>query len=136
MTDESEVLKKLVIEEKDVIKETEKYVEEASKYFRIEKPSGRIIFQNFGALTDKQRIAIILLGKYFACKLMLIKEPSLNITEISKELGRPMTTLSSSLGDLVKKGYVEYLSGKKYKISYNRIKEIFSEISQKKNHNP
>lgn len=135
MLDENEVLKRLVVDEKDVIKILEKHVEEALKYFSIEKPSGRVIFQNFGALTDKKRIAIILLGKYFACKLKLIEDPSLSITDISRELGRPMTTLSKSLGDLVDKGYVEYLSGKKYRISYNRIKEIFDDISQEKRKN-
>lgn len=128
MAKENEVLMKLVVEEKDVTKELERVVEEASKYFRIEKPSGKIIFQNFGALNDKQRIAIVLLGKYFANRLKMIENPSLSISEISKELGRPMTTLSGNIKELVTKGYIEYLPGKKYRIAYNRIREIVDDL--------
>lgn len=128
MTEENEILKKLVVEEKDITKEMEKLVGEASKHFRIEKPSGRIIFQNFGSLSDKQRIAIVLLGKYFANKLSMIENPSLSISEIAKEIGRPMTTLSGNMKELINKGYVEYLPGKKYRVAYHRIKEIFEDV--------
>jgi predicted Rossmann fold nucleotide-binding protein DprA/Smf involved in DNA uptake len=134
MVEENEILKKLVIEEKDIMKELEKMVEEASKYFRIEKPSGRIIFQNFGSLNDKQRIAVVLLGKYFASKpeLNIIKDPSLNISDIAKELGKPVTSLSGDIKELVTKGYVEYLPGKKYRVAYHRIKEIFDDVLKPK----
>lgn len=128
MIEENEILKKLVVEEKDITKEMEKLVGEASKHFRIEKPSGRIIFQNFGSLNDKQRIAIILLGKYFANRLDMVENPSLSISEIAKELGRPMTTLSGNMKELVTKGYIEYLPGKKYRVAYHRVKEIFDDI--------
>lgn len=137
MADETQILEKLVVEEKDIIKELEKTVEEASKYFSIERPSGRINFQNYGSLNDKQRIATLLLGKYYAQKLKIIDNASLSISEIAKELGRPMTTLSKSVGELRDKGYIEYLTnGKRYIIAYHRIKEIFSDvlaIKQKRN---
>lgn len=128
MTEENEILRKLVVEEEDVIKELEKLVEEASKYFLIEKPSGKIIFKDFGTLTNKQRIAIVLLGKYFAKKLKLIENDSLGISEIAKELGSPRTSLSGPIKELVKEGYVEYLPGRKYRIAYHRIKELFDKI--------
>ncbi len=128
MSEENEILKKLVVEEKDITKEMERLVEEAQKHFRIEKPSGRIIFQDFGSLSDKQRIATILLGKYFAHRLNLIESPSLSISETANELGRPMTALSGSMRELVTKGYVEYLPGKKYRVAYHRIKEMFEDI--------
>lgn len=128
MIEENEILKRLVVEEKDITKVMEKLVDEASKHFRIEKPSGRIIFEDFGLLNDKQRIAIVLVGKYFAHRLKIIENPSLSISEIAKELGRPMTALSGNIKELVKNGYVEYLPGKKYRIAYHRIKEIFNEL--------
>jgi hypothetical protein len=129
MTEESEILKKLLVEEKDMTKELEKQVEEASKHFRIEKPSGRILFKDFGALRDKQRIAVLLLGKYFACQLKLIEDPSLSMSEISRELVRPMTTLSKYVGELVDAGYIESLPAtRKYRVSYHRIPEIFSSV--------
>lgn len=128
MVDESEILKKLVVDEEEITKELEKMVEEAQKYFRIEKPSGKIIFQDFGSLSDKQRIAVVLIGKYFASKMKMLENPSLSISEVAKELGRPMTALSGTMKELVTKGYVEYLPGKKYKVAYHRIKEIFADI--------
>ncbi len=133
MTSENEILNKLVIEEKDVTKEMEKLVGEVSKYFRIERPSGRILFQNFGLLSDKQRISIILMGKYFANKLSIIENASMSISEIAYDLGRPMTALSGPVKELVTKGFVESLPGRKYKIAYHRINEIFETIISSKN---
>jgi len=128
MSGGNEVLKKLIVDEKDTIKEMEKLVGQASKYFRIEKPSGRIIFQNFGALTDQQRICIILVGKYFANNLGFIKDCTLSISDIAKELGRPMTTLSKYMRSLASRGFIERLPGRKYRIAYHRISEIFENI--------
>jgi predicted transcriptional regulator len=132
MEEESEILRKLVVDEKDVIKELEKLVEQSQKYFRIESTSGKIVFQDYGSLSDKQRIAVVLIGRYFASKLKLIEDPSLSISEIAKEIGRPMTTLSKYTRDLVDRGYVEYLPGKKYRIAYHRIKEIYNDILETK----
>lgn len=132
MYEEKDILEKLVVDEKDISKELEKLVEEASKYFKIERPSGRIIFQDFGSLTDKQRIAIVLIGKYFASRMKMIENPSLSISEMAKELGRPMTTLSGAMKELVTKGYVEYLPGKKYRIEYHRIEDVFGDILNQK----
>jgi predicted transcriptional regulator len=128
MAKDDEPLKRLLIDESDVMKDMEKIVDKASKFFKIEKPSGRIIFQNFGALTDLQRIAIVLVGKYFASKLGLIQSHTLGVSEIAKESGRPVTTLSGKLKELVDKGFVEKLPGRKYSIVYHRINEIFDKV--------
>ncbi|MEM4258738.1 MAG: hypothetical protein QXL17_06275, partial [Candidatus Thermoplasmatota archaeon] len=103
-------------------------VDDAIKIFRIEQPSGRIIFQDFGGLSDKQRILVILVGKYFANKMGIIENASMSISEIAKELGRPMTALSGPIRDLVKQGFVEDLPGRKYRVAYHRIREIFDKI--------
>ncbi len=132
MPEENEILKKLVVSEEDVTKEMEQLVNEASKIFKIEQPSGRIIFHDFGKLNDKQRILVILVGKYFASRVGIIENPSMSISEISKELGRPMTALSGPIKDLVKQGYVEYLPGRKYRVAYHRIKEIFEKMLSSK----
>jgi DNA-binding transcriptional ArsR family regulator len=125
MADEKSVFSKLVIDEKETVKELEKLVEIATKIFRIEKPSGRIIFTSFGKLTDRQRILSVLVGKYFASKIGIIENSSLSISEIASELGRPMTTLSKPLGELTKQGFVESLPGRKYTVAYHRLSEIF-----------
>jgi hypothetical protein len=132
MIDEKDILQKLVIDEKDVTKDMVKLVEEATKIFRIESPSGKIIFQNFGVLSDKNRLLVILTGKYFANRLDMLENASLSISDMAKELGRPMTTLSGPIRDLVKTGYVENLPGRKYRIAYHRIKEIFDDVLSSK----
>jgi len=125
MTDEKDILEKLLVEEKDVIKDLDDLVDKAKEIFVIEKPSGRIIFKNFGKLSDPQRICSLLMGKFFAAKIGLIEDSFMAISEIARELGRPKTTLSKPLGELVKSGYVEKLPLRKYMIAYHRLNEIF-----------
>ncbi len=128
MLGEKEILQKLVVDEKDTIRDLERLVNESSKFFKIEKPTGRIIFVNFGDLSDPKRICIVMIGKYFANKLELVESPNLSISDIAKEIGKPMTTLSSPMRDLTKKGYVEKLPGRKYRIAYHRISEILEKV--------
>src|SRR3990172_6121133 len=125
----SSILQRLVIDEKDLTPELETLVQELSRHFRIEKLTGRIIFQNIGVWNNKQKILIVLMGKYFATALRLIENSWLSITEISKEIGVPITTLSSKLRELVKAGYIEYSPEpvNKYRIAYLRIREIVDE---------
>lgn len=125
MTNENDILKKLLVDEKDVVKELVSLVEKAKEIFVIERSSGKIIFKNFGELTDVQRICALLSGRYFASKLGISQDHSLGVTEIAKELGRPKTTLSGPMRDLVKKGYLVKLTNRKYAIAYHRIKDIF-----------
>ena len=110
------------------IQELEKLVEAASKFFRIERPSGRVVFRDFKKLTDKQRIAALLSAKYFAAKSQIITDQTLRIREIAKELGRPATTLSGPLRQLIKEGFVEPLPEKKYSIVHHRLTELFERV--------
>ena len=128
MVEESDIFKKILIEEKDTLKELESQISRATEIFRIEKPSGKIIFQNFGELSDTQRISALLMGKFFAKKAGLEVNDSVGVGEISKGLGRPMTTLSGPLKELVNKGFVERLLDRKYRIAYHRISEILDKI--------
>jgi len=126
MSEEKEILKKLLVDEKDVIKDLANLVDKAKDVFVIEKNSGKVIFNEFGKLSDPQRICALLVGRYFAEKLEVLEDSSLGISEIANDLGRPKTALSGPLKDLIKKGYVEKLSNRKYKIAYHRIKEILN----------
>jgi len=128
MVEENQILRKLLVEERDVIKDLSVLVDRVSEIFRIEKPSGRIVFMNFGELSDPQRLASLLLGRYFANKLALVESNSLGISEIAEQLGRPKTALSGPLKELVTKGFVEKLPDRKYRIAYNRIRDIFDTL--------
>jgi hypothetical protein len=126
--EEHEILEKLVVEERDLTKELATVVDRATEIFRIERPSGKILFKNFTGLSDKQRILAVLIGKYFGRRLGIVEEPAMSISEIAKELGRPVTALSGPIRDSVKGGLVEHLSDRKYRIAYHRISYILEKI--------
>jgi hypothetical protein len=48
MSDPKDVFSKLVVDEKETLKELERLVDAATKIFRIERPSGQVVFQDFG----------------------------------------------------------------------------------------
>lgn len=125
MVDEKDVLKKLLVDETFVIKDLASLVDKAKDIFVIEKSSGRVIFKDFGSLTDPQRICALLIGRYFAVKVGILKDSALSISEISKTLGRPLKPLSGRMTELIKKGYAEKLTNRKYMITYHRIHDIF-----------
>jgi len=127
MVDEKEILEKLLVDEKDIINELAKSVDNVKDIFVIEKQSGRIIFKDFGKLSDPQRICAFLIGKYFASKLEIVTENSFGVSEIAKNVGRPKTALSGPLKDLLKKGFVEKLPNRKNIIAYHRINDIIKE---------
>jgi len=125
MADEKDVLKDLLVDEKDVIQDLANLVKKAKDVFVIEQSTGKVIFKDFGKLSNAQRVCVLLIGKYFATKLEIIKDASLSISEIGKELAIPMTTLSAPIGTLVSKGFVTKLPKRKYIIAYHRIKDVF-----------
>lgn len=128
MTKEIKMLESLLVDETDIIKDLAKIIEHAKEIFVIEKATGKIIFRNFGQLTDRQRISALLIERYFAGKLGLIEDNMLGISEIANILGRPKTALSGPIRDLLSKSYVEKLSNRKYLVNYNRIKDIFEDL--------
>jgi len=125
MTDEKEILEKLLVDEKDIIKDLATLVGKAKDVFVIEKSTGKVVFKDFGKLSDPQRISALLTGRYFATRLDLLEDSSMGVSEIAESLGRPKTALSGPLKDLLTKGFVEKLSNRKYRVAYNRIKDIF-----------
>ena len=128
MPTEKEILNRFLVDEKDIIEDLANLVEKATNIFVIEKSTGTIIFKNFGKLTDRQRISALLVGRYFAGRLDLVEDVSLGVTEMANALGRPKTTLSGTVRDMLSKTYIEQLSNRKYRINYNRIKDIFEDF--------
>ena len=70
MVDEREILKKVLVEEKDLVKDLQNLVDKAKEIFLIENPSGRILFKDFSKQSDPNKICVLLSGKYFAKKLL------------------------------------------------------------------
>lgn len=130
---EKEVLEKLLVDEKVSMKRLGEQVLKAGRLFKIEAESGKILFENFMALADPQRIALLLSGKYFAKKLDIKTPDALGVAEIATELHRPRTALSGPLKQLVDKGWIEKLPHRKYKIVVYRIDEVLNEAIKKIN---
>lgn len=123
-----ESFRKLIIDEEDTVKDLERLVDSAAKVFKIEQPSGMVVFSKFGELTDRQRICIVLIGKYFAVKMGIVQNHAMGISEIANELGRPVTSLSGPLRELVRKGFVQSLPERKYAIAHHRISEFLESL--------
>ena len=134
--DERKVLSKLLVDETDIMANLGEQVDKVIKVFRIENPSGRIIFENFNELSDPKRIAAVLLGKYFGHRLELIQEDSLGISEIANELGRPVTALSGPIAGLVEEGLVTRLPIRKYRVVYHRIPAIIDLLTERRKNEP
>ena len=83
MTSEKEILKKLLVDEEDILKDLSELVGKAKNIFVIERSTGKIFFKNFGKLTDPQRITALLVGRYFAEKLDIIDDDSMGVSEIA-----------------------------------------------------
>jgi len=131
MTDEKEILKDMLIEESDVIQNLSSIVKKANQIFVIEKESGKVIFKNYSKLTNPQKICCILIGKYFTKRLDIKDDHTATISEISKELDIPQTTLSSPLKSLRKTGQILYEKSR-YRINPHRIEEIVESILNEK----
>lgn len=123
MSEDKEILKDLLIDENEAIKNLGEIVKKVKTVFRIESKSGKIVFTRFSELTNKQRISALLLAKYFAFKLNLTNTSSFSGPEISSEIGIIKTTLSKPLGQLVSDGFIKQ-DGDKYSISHHRIEEV------------
>jgi len=132
MTEEQEILKKLLVDEKDLIKDMPSIVEKVREVFVIENRTGRVIFINIEALSDSQRISALLLGRYFAQKLALIDFYPIGVAEMANQLGRPKTALSGPLKDLITKGLTEKLTNKKYGLAHHRIRDVADFILKRK----
>jgi hypothetical protein len=130
--EERKVLSKLLVDEGDTIRNLSDQVEKVKDVFRIENPTGRVIFQNFGDLSDPKRIAALLLGKYFAQRLGLIENNWLSLSGMAQELGRPLTALSGPARSLIDDGLVEKLPIRKYRIIYHRIPDLIEMLYEKR----
>jgi len=132
MSKEKDILKDMLIDESDVVQNLANIVKKAKDIFAIEKESGKAIFKNYSKLTNPQKICCILIGRYFANRLDIISDHTTTISEISKELDIPQTTLSSPLKSLRKTSQILYEKSR-YRINPHKIEEIIDLILSEKN---
>lgn len=121
---EKEILNELLLKEEDVLKKLKDLVAISKKYFMIEQNTGHIVFSKTLKLSNREKIELLLIGRYFASRLKIITKEAISIAELSKLLDVPKTTLSAPLGTLINAGYVNKNADSEYSITFHKIEAI------------
>ncbi len=124
-----EILSGLMLKEEDTLDELSELVELSKNSFKIEKETGKVIFNRNLRLANREKITLLLCGRYFAKESGLLNEDGINISDISKELSVPTTTLSAPLGELVRDGTIRKTDDGLYKVVHHQIKSVLSDIN-------
>lgn len=125
-----EILKGLILDEKDTLSKLKELVDESKELIRIEGHSGKVvIIKNDVSLKDK--IVLLLIGKYFAKESGLINSQKLNLEAMKNELNAESRALSRPLGDLLRENIIENENGE-YFIKYYQIENAIKNISEQK----
>jgi predicted transcriptional regulator len=128
-TEEKEIIKPLLISRKKIEERLKELVVKVKPFISIEEETGKVLF-NRTDLTNKEKIALLLIGKYFAEIGKITSSSGLTMREISQALNLPITTIPAPLGELIRSGYVEKANNT-YKVRPFQIEEIVNKISEK-----
>jgi len=119
---EKEILSSLLTDETETLN---RLVAKAQRVFKINKKTGEILLlPPRSKLTDRQLIAVYLLGRYFASKLELTQADSLTFDDLRKLSNLEEGSITARLSDLRKEGLVE--SGERgiYRINYQSLESF------------
>lgn len=126
-----EILGKIFLKEEDTLRELGELVNLSSRLFKIEQESSGVIFDQNVSLSNRDRILLLLVGRYFSKEMGILEYDGLPIADISKQLGIPNTTLSAPLGDLVKKNILRKNENGEYRVVYHQIKNELQRLNGK-----
>lgn len=129
MEKRKEILSKLLISEEETLGELQELVAMATSFIRIEEKSGEVFFTSPKELTNKDKVAFLLIGKYFSNQLEISSDNSCATGVLSKKLNIPSTTLSKPLGQLVDEGIIRRTEDGKYTIVYYKVKAFLQSKS-------
>jgi DNA-binding HxlR family transcriptional regulator len=119
---EKELLSSLLTDSRDTLK---RLITKAERVFRIDRDTGNVILlPPKTKLTDRQLIAIQILGRYFACKLELFKEDTVGLEELKKLTQLEESSLSARLSELKKEGLVESSERGSYRVAYHSLESF------------
>jgi DNA-binding transcriptional ArsR family regulator len=127
-----EILSRLLVKKEDTLKDLEELVDLAAKFIRVENESGDVFFINNQGLTNKDRVVLLLIGKFFSKELNLATTQSLNLGEMSDQLNVPGTTLSKPIGILVEERIIRKEEDGKYSMIHHKIKDYLKIKTQKR----
>lgn len=129
---DKEVLSALLTDPKETLK---RLVTKAERVFKIDRESGAVVLlPPKTRLTDRQLIAIHLLGRYFASKLELAQSDTLSIEQLQKLTQLEEGSLSARLSELKKEGLVEGAERGSYRVAYQNL-ETFGPVLEEMERN-
>ncbi len=127
--EEKEILSKLLVDEKEVLK---RLVDKATKILKLDKKSGKtLLIAPRGRLTDKDVVFSSLLGHYFSSKLGLLQKDMMTPDELAQETGLSRDIVAARAADLIRERAVERIGRGEYKVSYGNVERALDDILEK-----
>jgi len=103
-----DILKKLTFDEDDVVNKLDKLVELSIPFLKFNAKTGEIKILKEKKLNYKDKIYILLLGKYFVFQFGLIDNFNLNRQQIKDELDIPESTgISGQIKNLTDNNFIK-----------------------------
>ena len=123
-----EILRDLVFSKEDTIERLKDLVNKSKSLIGIEQDSGKIIIiKNNLALKDK--VTLLLVGKYFAKELGIINSEKVDFDTMKKELVAESRALSRPIGELIKNNII-YKEDDEYSIKHYQIENCVNRINE------
>ena len=120
-----EVLKKMLIDEDAMF---ERLVERASRFFKIDK-SGNVVFLiPTSRLIQRQTIALVSLGHYFATELGIMETDIVTAESLLPYVDTDKKAISARLADLKKEGVIQSVERGAFRVSILGIGKILDEL--------
>src|SRR5712691_3780144 len=97
--DKKQLLQQLVMDETEAF---EKLVERSMKYIKVDKGGNVVFLTPRAKLTDRQAVALALLGRYFATELHFAESEIMTTDEVQRIVEADKTVVASRLNELKK----------------------------------
>lgn len=126
-----EILKEIILSEEDVLTQLQRIVQFAKPFFKIEGNTGRVVLSKNLALTNYEKLYLVILGKYLAYHSGILDQESVQISVLSDELGIKITTLSGPLGRLVRNHVINKPQKDTYQVNPHNIEVMLRTLTEK-----
>jgi predicted transcriptional regulator len=128
-TSERKILEKLLVDESEVLL---RLVEKSEKLFKIDRKSGEIIFVcKPKDLSDREKIAVVLLARSFASTLGLAKSQGLKNAELADRLGLPEKSVRARISELKDLRMVDSSSAGEHHIMQANAEVLLDDVLKK-----
>jgi len=120
-----EILKSMLIDEVEIFKGL---VSRAQIVFKLDQRGNAVFLVPFDSLTQRQLIAMQLLGRYFANELELTNSDILTADELSTLVHADKNSITSRLHELKKEHVIESPGRGQFRISISGAERVLDEI--------